>query len=221
MEIGELIGTGRTADVWALNDGRVLRRYRDGLSADGEAEVMTHLAEHGYPVPAVWAAERPEDLIMERLGGPTMLESLVAGTISPGAAGELLAELLRRLHEIPPRAATRPGDRVLHLDLHPDNVLLTAHGPVVIDWFTAAEGEPGLDDAMSAVILAQALHDRPDTACTILTPLLRGLPPLTDHHLAEARARRAANPTLTTEEIAALDDALTLIRSCAAGQGAG
>ncbi|MFJ5926843.1 phosphotransferase [Kitasatospora sp. NPDC092948] len=215
MEIGELIGTGRTADVWALKDGRVLRRYRDGLSADGEAEVMTHLAEHGYPVPAVWAAERPEDLIMERLGGPTMLDSLLAGTISPAAAGELLAELLRRLHEIPPRAAARAGDRMLHLDLHPDNVLLTAHGPVVIDWSTAAEGEPGLDNAMSAVILAQALHDRPDAAHAVLAPLLRGLPPLTDRHLAQAHARRAANPTLSAEEVARLDDALALIRACA------
>ncbi|MFD8479055.1 phosphotransferase [Kitasatospora sp. NPDC059673] len=217
MEIGELIASGRTADVWALNDGRVLRRYRDGLTADGEAEMMAHLAEHGYPVPAVWPADRPEDLIMERLGGPTMLESLLAGTISPGAAGELLAGLLRRLHQIPPRAAARPGDRMLHLDLHPDNVLLTAHGPVVIDWSTAAEGEPGLDDAMSAVILAQALHDRPDTARTILVPLLRGLPPIADRHLAEARARRAANPTLSAAEIAVLDSALALISSCAKG----
>ncbi|KDN84321.1 phosphotransferase [Kitasatospora cheerisanensis] len=218
MEIGELIGTGRTADVWALGDGRVLRRYRDGLSAGGEAEVMMHLAEHGYPVPAVWAAERPGDLIMERLGGPTMLQSLVSGAISPAAAGELLAELLRRLHEIPPRAAARPGDRVLHLDLHPDNVLLTAHGPVVIDWSTAAEGEPGLDDAMSAVILAQALLGRPggaEAAPAILVPLLRGLPPIADHHLAEACARRTANPTMAPDEIALLDEAVTLIRSCA------
>ncbi|MFD7643932.1 phosphotransferase [Kitasatospora sp. NPDC059795] len=217
MEIGELIGTGRTADVWALKDGRVLRRYRDGLSADGEAEMMTHLAEHGYPVPAVWAAERPEDLIMERLGGPTMLQSLEAGTTSAAAAGELLAELLRRLHQIPPRAAARPGDRVLHLDLHPDNVLLTAHGPVVIDWSTAAEGEPGLDDATSAVILAQALHDRPDVARAILVPLLRGLPPIAERHLAEARARRAANPTMTVAEIAVLDAAVALISACAQG----
>ncbi|MGW4384381.1 phosphotransferase [Kitasatospora sp. NPDC004531] len=218
MEIGELIGTGRTADVWALNDGRVLRRYRDGLTAVGEAEVMTHLAEHGYPVPAVWAAERPEDLIMERLGGPTMLESLVSGAIGPGAAGELLAELLRRLHEIPPRAAARPGDRVLHLDLHPDNVLLTAHGPVVIDWCTAAEGEPGLDDAMSTVILAQALHDRPDVARSILVPLLRGLPPIADRHLAEACARRAANPTMSAAEVGLLDGVPALISSCADGR---
>ncbi|MFF0295399.1 phosphotransferase [Kitasatospora sp. NPDC004614] len=217
MEIGELIASGRTADVWALNDGRVLRRYRDGLTADGEAEMMAHLAEHGYPVPAVWAAERPEDLIMERLAGPTMLDSLLAGTISPGAAGELLAELLRRLHQIPPRAAARPGDRVLHLDLHPDNVLLTPHGPVVIDWSTAAEGEPGLDDAMSAVILAQALHDRPDTARALLVPLLRGLPPIAERHLAEARALRAANPTLSAAEIAVLDAAVALISACAKG----
>ncbi|MEV4559109.1 phosphotransferase [Kitasatospora sp. NPDC049285] len=217
MEIGELLGTGRTADVYALADGRVLRRYRDGLDARGEAEVMAHVAEHGYPVPAVWPADHAADLVMERLSGPTMADALFAGTLGPGDAGALLASLLRRLHEIPPRSAADPAHRVLHLDLHPENVLLTAHGPVVIDWFTAAEGEPGLDDAMTAVILAQAVLSMPAVAALarpLLVPLLRGLPPLTDHHLTEARTLRAANPTLTTDEIAVLDEALELIRDC-------
>ncbi|MBN1094319.1 phosphotransferase [Blastococcus sp. TML/M2B] len=39
------------------------------------------------------------------------------------------------------------GDALLHLDLHPDNVLLTADGPVVIDWTNAARGRPEVDVA--------------------------------------------------------------------------
>ena len=43
-----------------------------------------------------------------------------------------------RLHvvEAPPglRTGFGPGRAVLHLDLHPANVMLTSRGPVVIDW---------------------------------------------------------------------------------------
>ncbi|MFJ5882897.1 phosphotransferase [Kitasatospora cineracea] len=220
---GELLGTGRTADVFALPDGRVLRRYRDGTDARGEAELMAHLAGHGYPVPAAQPGERPTDLLMERLDGPTLAQAVATGALAPAAAGQLLADLLRRLHAVPPRTAARPGDRVLHLDLHPENVLLTARGPVVIDWNTATEGDPALDAAMSAVVLAQALLGRPEftaLAPAILVPLLRALPPVPDHQLAAARARRAANPTLGPADHALLDAAVALVRDCATRAGA-
>jgi Phosphotransferase enzyme family len=41
------------------------------------------------------------------------------------------------------------------MDLHPDNVILTSDGPVVIDWRNATEDPPALDLAMTALILAQ------------------------------------------------------------------
>ena len=33
------------------------------------------------------------------------------------------------------------GDRFLHLDLHPLNVIMSARGPIVIDWANASRGE--------------------------------------------------------------------------------
>lgn len=48
--------------------------------------------------------------------------------------------------------AARP---IIHLDLHPQNVLLGPTGPVLIDWPNAQEGRPSLDVTLSAVILAQ------------------------------------------------------------------
>ncbi|WP_377273123.1 phosphotransferase [Peterkaempfera sp. SMS 1(5)a] len=216
MEIGELVGTGRTADVFALDDGRVLRRYRDGADGTGELAVMAHLAEHGYPVPAVWPGEAANELVMERLSGVTMRQALTDGTIAPERAGEMSAELLRRLHTVPARLSANPGDRVLHLDFHPENVMLTAEGPIVIDWATTAEGPPGLDSAMTALILAQAAVTMPAVAAVaraVLTPLVRHLGSIDETHLAAARARRAANPTLSREEVDRLDDAMALIRS--------
>ncbi|WP_441246769.1 phosphotransferase [Kitasatospora sp. McL0602] len=214
MMIGELIGTGRTADVFALDDGRVLRRYRNGLDATGEAAVMAHLAAHGYPVPAVWPGEAAGDLVMQRLSGVTMLEALTGGTMTAERAGELMAELLRQLHAVPARFAADPGHRILHLDFHPDNIVLTPDGPVVIDWATAQEGPPGLDTAMSALILAQAVLTMPAVAAgalPVLVSLVRHLGGAGGMHLAEAMARRAANPTLSREETGRLDEAVALV----------
>ncbi|MFF6791706.1 phosphotransferase [Streptomyces filamentosus] len=219
MEIGELIGAGRTADVFALDEDRVVRRYRDGEDATGEAVVMAYLAEHGYPVPAVWPGTAAGELVMQRLSGPTMREALIAGTLSGEQAGELLADLLLRLHAIPPRAGADPAHRIVHLDLHPENVFLTPDGPVVIDWATAQEGPPGLDTAMAALILAQAALTMPtaaEVARTVLPALVRQLGGTDGMLLPEAQARRAANPTLTQEEIAALDEAVALILTAGA-----
>ncbi|MDT0318077.1 phosphotransferase [Streptomyces millisiae] len=214
MLLGELIGSGRTADVHALDDHRVLRRYRDGRDAAEEAAVMAYLGTHGYPVPAVHpGAPTPADLILERLTGPTLFASLLAGDTPIPAGGRLLADLLTRLHAVPPRHA----DPILHLDLHPENVLLTPRGPVVIDWHDSAEGPPGYDLAVSAMILAEvAVADSPiaGPSAALLTALLDALGPTAatiPTHLPHAHARRAANPTLRPGEHEAVDAALSLL----------
>ncbi|AXI79964.1 phosphotransferase [Peterkaempfera bronchialis] len=218
MGIGELVGAGRTADVFALDDGRVLRRYRGGGDATGEVAVMAYLAERGYPVPAVWPGVAAGELVMQRLSGVTMVEALANGVITAERAGEMLAELLRRLHAIPPRLSADPGHRVLHLDFHPENVMLTPQGPMVIDWATAAEGPPGLDSAMAALILAQVAVTVPAVsvaARAVLCSLLRQLDGIDGEHLAEARRRRAGNPTLSPDEVGKLDEAVALITEAA------
>ena len=220
MEIGELLGSGRSADVYALGDDRVLRRYRFDVDARREAAVMAYVAAHGYPVPEVHPGEgRPTDLVMGRLSGTTMLHSLIAGEITPEQVGETLAGLLRRLHEIPARESADPGDRVLHLDLHPDNVILTPDGPVVIDWCNTAEGPPELDCALSAVILAQVvvdpeLPDWQEAGRSSLGALVAALGDALDvaEPLERAKARRAADRGLNEREVGLLDDAVTLIR---------
>ncbi|MEU4547418.1 phosphotransferase [Nonomuraea dietziae] len=219
MRIGELVGSGRSADVFALDDERVLRRYRDGHDATEEAAVMSYLADRGFPVPVVHpgpAAPRG-DLVMQRLSGPTMLQALVSGAMTPEQAGQVLAGLLHRLHGIPARISA--DQRVLHLDLHPDNVLLTPQGPVVIDWCNAVEGAPGLDWAMSALILAQvAVDPGGGLAHATLSSLLKGLGASVDlgdekaGFLRQARERRAGDPGLSRREVGLLDAATALVR---------
>ena len=207
---GRLIGSGRASDVYEIDDAWVLRRDREGYAdALAEAAVMERVRAHGYPVPRVRTADSSRsDLVMQRLHGPTMLAAFAAGRIDARDAGEMLAGLLRRLHAVP--------GRVVHLDLHPDNVMLTADGPYVIDWANAEEGDPGLDWGMSAVILAQvAVGDEPiaGPARAMLAALLADPSALTEEGLVEARGRRAVNPTMSRRETELLGAADELIRT--------
>ncbi|MFD5013860.1 phosphotransferase [Streptomyces chartreusis] len=213
--VGRLLGAGRTADVYELDEAWVLRRDREGWGdALAEGAVMAHVRDHGYPAPGVRLADSSgTDLVMQRLAGPTMLGALSAGIMGAEEAGGILARLLRQLHDVPAR---KPGDSVLHLDLHPDNVILTTGGPYVIDWNNTEEGDPGLDWGTSAVILAQvAVGDEPIAEPTraILAALLTDPSHLTDDGLREALRRRVANPTMTPTEVELLGEADELIRS--------
>lgn len=211
MQTGPLLGSGRTADVFAIDDAWVLRRYRDGGDASAEAAVMSYVFGQGYPAPRV-GPTAGGDLIMERLIGPTMVEALQQGMITPEEAGAVLAGLLRRLHSLPARVSADPTDRVLHLDLHPENVMLTPEGPVVIDWTNAKEGPPALDWGISALILAEvAVGPRVEApmARTILVSLLSEVDHAID--LERALAIRVANPTLSQVEKQRLDEAVALV----------
>jgi hypothetical protein len=103
MQIGPLIGSGRTADVFAINDAWVLRRYRDGRDASAEASVMAYLFNRGYPVPRV-APNAGSELTMERLHGQTMVEALPQSRISPQEAGAISGA-----HPSPVQASEQPS----------------------------------------------------------------------------------------------------------------
>lgn len=210
------LASGRDADVYAIDAQRVLRRYRSGGDVTAEVTIMAYVAEFGFPVPRVYEAGGA-DLVMQRLDGPTMLQSLIAGDCGVQAAAALLADLHRRLHELPPRLSADPSNRIVHLDLHPDNVVLSSTGPVVIDWRNAMEGPPDLDLALSALILAQVAvdeaHDMTAAARTLLAAFLRYADGDPLGMLDRAVAIRRADPALTAVEIGRLASAAALIRA--------
>lgn len=155
---GPLIGHGRAADVYDIGGGRVLRRNRGGESTAREAAVMQHVAAHGYPVPAVYDAEGG-DLVMDRIDGPTMLDAFPRRPWKLRSWAAVLAQLHDQLAEIPVPDIELPhrfGDPevLVHADLHPDNVMLSATGPIVIDWPNTAVGPRGADVASTWLILA-------------------------------------------------------------------
>jgi aminoglycoside phosphotransferase (APT) family kinase protein len=177
-----------------------------------EAELMRYVHEHGYPVPVVYDADGP-DLVLERLDGPTLLTALGDGSVGLADGARVLADLLQQLHRIPEPDGPAA---VLHLDLHPDNVIMTAAGPVVIDWRNATTGPGLLDVAMTTVIIAQTALD-PDEpvmarlAGAALGPVLAEVPD-PQPALDEAIARRAADPNLSPAERDRLAGVSALVR---------
>jgi len=173
---GPLIGAGRSADVYDIGAGRVLRRFRTRYDTTAEAEIMQHLAAAGYPVPGVYDADG-RDLVLERLDGRDMLADLGRRPWRISQHARTLADLHNRLHAIsaPPGwpEALGPGNAVLHLDLHPANVMLTSHGPVVIDWTNARAGAAGADVAMAYLIMATSDIDMIPLALRPIIRLLR------------------------------------------------
>jgi len=218
---GRLLASGRDADVYEVDGGRVLRRYRHGGDVTGEATVMAYVQRHGFPVPRVYEAGGA-DLVMERVAGPTMLRSLLDGDTGPAAGGELLADLHTRLHALPPRRSGDPADRVLHLDLHPDNVILSARGPVLIDWRNTEEGPPDYDLALTALIMAEVAvgsylpAEFVPVAYELLAAFLDRAGGDPRGQLDRALAYRTANPTLTREEKSRLRQAAAAVERAAA-----
>ena len=156
---GPLLASGRDADIFALGEGLVLRRARGGRSLAAEAEIMEYVRRHGYPVPAVdRLSEDGTELVMERVEGPSMAADLGRRPWTLRRGGALLGDLHRRLHRIPAPSGLRvapvgSGTTLVHLDLHPLNVLMTRRGPVVIDWANAAVGDAAVDVALTWVLM--------------------------------------------------------------------
>jgi aminoglycoside phosphotransferase (APT) family kinase protein len=255
---GYPFAAGREADVFLLDDARVLRRYRYATDTTHEAQVMAYAADHGYPVPTVHAA-CGSDMVLERLHGPTMAQAGLAGRMSLHEGAVMLADLLRRLHELPPRssgagttedgttedgttedgttedgttedgttkdgttkndsATTMAGETIVHLDLHPENVILTERGPMVIDWRNARDGPADLDTALTALILAQVAigsieHPLGTAAGEMLDRFLELAPGDPTRLLDDAVVLRRRQLTLSPEEIAALDTAAARVRN--------
>jgi aminoglycoside phosphotransferase (APT) family kinase protein len=185
---GRLIGSGRSADVYELNDGRVLRRYRIKADVEHEARLMRYLWSAGFPFPEVYDAAGT-DMVMARLRGADMLSDLARRPWLARRHARTLARMHDQLHEIvaPPwlprpfsaggsgRSSSQAStaDRVMHLDLHLGNVVLGEAGPVVIDWSNGAAGPPGADVAMAALIMRISEVDELPLPIRLIAGLVR------------------------------------------------
>jgi aminoglycoside phosphotransferase (APT) family kinase protein len=215
-EPGPLLAAGNSADVFALDDGHVLRRYRSGHDAAAEVALMRHVAAHGFPVPEVVGVDGP-DVVMERLHGPTLLQALGAEEVSLHDGAQILVDLHRRLHAVPAPEGAPAGDVVVHLDLHPGNVILSeSRGPALVDWANARTGSPGLDVALTALLIAEVAVDAGGVysqgARVLLAAFLAAADVDPSAALDEGVGVRTGDPSLLEGEAELVPQAAALIR---------
>jgi aminoglycoside phosphotransferase (APT) family kinase protein len=155
--LGPKIAEGRDSEIFEHGAGRVLRRNFVARDLTNEARVMSHVRKHGYPVPEVFDVGNGW-MVMERVNGVDLLDSMPKTVTGVRAAGHELARLHNELAKIPapdflPPAPGDVGDAIVHLDLHPMNVMTSERGSVVIDWGNAKRGVAATDVANTWALL--------------------------------------------------------------------
>jgi Ser/Thr protein kinase RdoA (MazF antagonist) len=128
---------------------------------------------------------------MDAVHGPPMLADLLVHPDRAHRYGGVLAELHRKLDRVP----SRSSGGLIHGDLHPGNVLMSAAGAVLIDWTNSRWAERSLDVAITWMVLACfSPADRSGAAAvsTAREPLLRGFLTAVDRAAAAAALPEAA-----------------------------
>lgn len=109
------------------------RPWRSGQLGRMQAEL--HAALHSCELP--WLPSLRED-IRSNIQSQSKLPDDTKRTI------------LNQLEQLP------DGNTVCHRDFHPDNILMSSQGPVVIDWANSRRGDPLADVAASSLLLRLA-----------------------------------------------------------------
>ncbi|MBN9386512.1 MAG: phosphotransferase [Chloroflexi bacterium] len=100
----EIIGRGRTALIYAWDDGQVLKLYEPGTSkskVEHEIELGQRIQARGIPSPAVEGfieVDGQPGIIFERVDGPTMLEYSAAKPWQVFWIARRFAELQAEMH---------------------------------------------------------------------------------------------------------------------------
>jgi hypothetical protein len=152
---------GASAATWGVGDQVLRVGRRDRMRAELAAAAT---AAKVLPVPAVLdQAEAGDDLavLLELRPGRPVAEVVGRDPGVARAAGAACAAVHRVLADVvapagvpvvgdaPAELARLPRPRLLHLDLHPFNLLAADDGTLtgVLDWANAAAGHPDLDRA--------------------------------------------------------------------------
>jgi len=129
---------GRTASVWERAEGTLMWQLVVDRP-DQSAALGRLLADVQH---ALFVLVPPVTLPRQR----DRLVSKIRRT-----AATVDASFARALALLPPPVST---PRLCHGDLHPSNIILGRDGPMIVDWFDAARGDPIADVARSLILLS-------------------------------------------------------------------
>jgi len=216
MDAGPLLASGRDGDIFEFGPGLVLRRAKNGRVIEEEARTIEYARDHGYPVPKIYEVRASgTEIVMERIEGKMMMDAMTRTPWQMGRYARMLADLHDRLHVIPAPewlSSIDDGDRLVHLDLHPMNVMITQSGPIVIDWPNAARGSALIDVAITVVLLTCPQMPGSRALNRIVQPMRESLARTfasrykgraLDEKLAFAAQLKSLDRNLSAEEVAA------------------
>lgn len=180
------IAAGRTAEIYAWGEGRVLKLTRPDFPAylaDQEWRNALAAWQLGAPAPKPFELleiDGRRGVVFERIQGLNLLQAILRKPLRLGEYARLLARQQAALHAIPApmfpsqrqriqhnlaasaflagdqkqrllqRLDSLPdGDKLCHGDFHPENIILTAGGPQIIDWEGCMCGNPSADVAVT------------------------------------------------------------------------
>ena len=163
----QVLTGGADTATWRIetDDGRaVVRVFRPEQVTAAARERLALQVAHaaGIPVPPILAAGTPAaadgrpTTILGWCEGSVMLDRLAEVPGEARSLGRLLGATQAAIHRVTPPAGwgSDPGDRLLHLDLHPSNILVVGRRVSgVIDWVNAGAGDPRADVARTYAIL--------------------------------------------------------------------
>jgi uncharacterized protein (TIGR02172 family) len=190
MKKGQIIGVGRTAEIIAWDENRVLKLFHKNWSLSEvkwEEKIAKVIFDAGLPVPAIYGIRKlngRHGILYEHVDGQSMLKELILTPSKLNHYATLFAHLHAEIHshqveELPSqhqklrmkinRATSLPlnlrqkilellrdlpENKVLcHGDFHPENILMSNHGPIVIDWNDATKGRPEADLARTLILV--------------------------------------------------------------------
>jgi len=143
--LGEVVLEGRSGLVLSRLEGPTLmQRSRTGAMTPAETgAVLATLAQQLHRTPAPAALPSLRDWLAANFQG--------AGERIPAPIATGLLSLIDGLPA---------GDALCHSDLHPGNVIMTAQGPGLIDWFGAVRAPAAHDLGLCEILLTEIVADR-------------------------------------------------------------